>query len=221
MSLFSPSVFAQSQYCASAAANADEEWYSTRALERCAAAGDAASQAMLGMMYWGASDSELCDDKGCRKGNPEKYDLSPALEHAVLEREGRRLLESAGGKGDARAQNELGLAFLDGLYGVQSDPVAARRWLTKATQLGDHIGAYNLARIYFVGLGVQRSPDTGEYLLRLSASRGYEPARCSLIVLLGRQQTTGAWLEMSVLWLKQNFPFGRTCSPDEIMAELP
>lgn len=220
MVLSGPSAFAQPKDCATVVAAVDVDWISNGDLERCAAAGDRAAEALLGMMYWGAADSELCDEDGCKLGDPEKYGLDSALTLDQLQANGRKLLESAGDKGDAHAQNELGLAFLDGLYGAPTDYVVARTWLVRSTHAGDEIAPYNLARIYLAGLGVEPSPVAAESFLRLSATRKYRPGRCSLIALLDRQPTLNAWIEKSMLWLTDIIPSGPACYPDEIMSEL-
>src|SRR5262245_15235378 len=56
--------------------------------------------------------------------------------------------------GVARAQNNIGACFAEGL-GVARDPALALRWLTLAAKAGDPVGQRNLAAFYFVGNGVE------------------------------------------------------------------
>ena len=55
--------------------------------------------------------------------------------------------------GVARAQNNVGACFAEGL-GVARDPELALRWLTLAAEAGDPVARRNLAALYFKGEGV-------------------------------------------------------------------
>jgi TPR repeat protein len=207
-----PAALAQTE-CGSAAAEAEDVWESSPALEQCAAGGDADAQAILGMMYWGASGWASCDDESCIVSDPVSR-LPGGLTVAELRREGRRLLESAAGKGQPAAQNELGLAAFEGWHGVEQDFSVAREWLERSTAAGDAIAPLNLARMHFGGFGVPMSEAEGERHLRMSALRGYKPAYCSLISYLedkGRVEAT------ILLWTSL---FAVSCSPEEIVPEL-
>ena len=57
--------------------------------------------------------------------------------------------------GVARAQNNIGACFAEGL-GVERDPALAVRWLTLAAEAGDPVGQRNLAALYFKGEGVEQ-----------------------------------------------------------------
>lgn len=201
--------------CRAARIIADDVWVSSPELTACANAGDADSEALLGMMYWGASDSEICDGAECVLGDPEKYGLPVGLTVAELRREGRRLLESAASKNQSEAQNELGLAAFEAGYGTMADVFVAREWFEKSTAGGDSIGPFNLARIHFGGLGVPVSEEKGEYYLRLSSLRGYEPARCSLMRYFNtKNRIDGAIMRWTVM-------LGVDCTDDEFLPELP
>ena len=54
--------------------------------------------------------------------------------------------------GVARAQNNIGACFSEGL-GVARDPALALQWLSLAAEGGDPVGQRNLATAYFKGLG--------------------------------------------------------------------
>lgn len=181
-------------------------------LERCAANGDSAAQAQLGMLYWGASIARDCTGRTCVTGDPESFGLDKALTIEELQLEGRRLLEAAAAGGIAEAQNELGLAYLQGDFGISSDPAMARTYLTAASENGDAYAAYNLARIYFAGYGVPVSLERAETYLRLAASRGYQDAQCSLARWLQRLPGSEARDQRSIL---------NSCSPAQFMREMP
>src|SRR5271156_6277617 len=55
--------------------------------------------------------------------------------------------------GVARAQNNIGACFSEGL-GVARDPALALQWLSLAAGGGDPVGQRNLATAYFKGVGV-------------------------------------------------------------------
>ena len=216
---FCPAALAQPE-CKEAVALDDIDFISNAELESCALMGDADAEALLGMMYWGATADAVCDEADCKGGAPEKYGLDSLLTVSFMRAEGLRLLESAASKNHAVAQNELGNALLNSEYGRPHDPIAARGWFEKSTTGGDFIAPYNLARIYIGAYGVERSLSAGEYYLRLSAARGYAPAQCSLMVMLGRRNDATTWLERLLRWTASIVQPDRRCSEDEIMGEL-
>src|SRR5260370_39996464 len=57
--------------------------------------------------------------------------------------------------GGARAQNNIGACFSEGL-GVERDPALALRWLSLAADGGGPVWERNPATAYFKGLGVPR-----------------------------------------------------------------
>src|SRR5262245_65784347 len=57
--------------------------------------------------------------------------------------------------GVARAQNNVGACFAEGL-GVARDAALALRWLTLAADAGDPVGQRNLAALHFKGEGIER-----------------------------------------------------------------
>jgi TPR repeat protein len=206
-----PEAIAQSAKCKKVVTAADVDWVSTPELERCAADGDRESEALLGMMYWGASEDG---------GWPEDYGLDPTLSVEDMLAEGLRLLLSAASKGQAEAMNELGLAYLEANYGLGPDPVAARDWLEKATAQGDMIAPFNLARIHLGGMGVPSSEEKAEALLRLSANSDYRPAVCSLHVLMERRITYASWFHRAYYALMRGSNPNSRCGSYEIMPEL-
>jgi TPR repeat protein len=152
-----------------------DDWIATPALHACADRGDARAQAYLGMIYWTESDSRYPD----REGNG----VDPNLTNDQLRAEGRRLMEIAVLAGSREAQNELGLAHLEGRYGVPKDAHRALALLTAADGQDDSLASYNLARMHYAGMGVTKSELQAQAFLWRSASLGYQPALCTLALL--------------------------------------
>ncbi|MBV8411668.1 MAG: sel1 repeat family protein, partial [Alphaproteobacteria bacterium] len=70
-------------------------------------------------------------------------------------------------RGNARAQSNMGAAFLHG-RGVEREPDKAVQWLTLAARQGDAGGQHNLALCYAEGWGVAQN--------HAEAARWYEKA---------------------------------------------
>lgn len=73
--------------------------------------------------------------------------------------------------GVARAQNNIGACFAEGL-GVEPDPALALRWLALSAESGDPVGQRNLAALHFKGDGVAQSDGEASRLYRLAAEQG-------------------------------------------------
>ena len=65
-------------------------------------------------------------------------------------------------KGDARAQNELGAAFEEGLPGVAKNAAAAAAWYRRAAEQNDARAQCNLGRCYEEGVGVKQDGEEAE-----------------------------------------------------------
>ena len=85
--------------------------------------------------------------------------------------------------GIARAQNNIGACFAEGL-GVERDLTLALRWLTLAANSGDPVGQRNLAALHFRGDGVAQSDEEAMRLYRLAAEQGDAPAQDMLSWML-------------------------------------
>ncbi|OYW31038.1 MAG: hypothetical protein B7Z45_10810 [Azorhizobium sp. 12-66-6] len=70
--------------------------------------------------------------------------------------------------GIARAQNNIGACFAEGL-GVERDPALAFRWLHLAAENGDPVGQRNLAALYFKGEGAPQDYLRAAELYRAAA----------------------------------------------------
>ena len=73
--------------------------------------------------------------------------------------------------GVARAQNNIGVCFSNGL-GVEHDPILAFKWLSLAAAGGDPLGQRNLATAYLNGLGVARDSARAAELYRAGGRAG-------------------------------------------------
>lgn len=85
--------------------------------------------------------------------------------------------------GDARAANNIGACFAEGL-GVKRDLALALQWLTISAEAGDASGQRNLAALYFKGEGVEQSDETAMRWYRAAADGGDAPAQDMLAWML-------------------------------------
>ncbi len=85
--------------------------------------------------------------------------------------------------GVARAQNNIGACFAEGL-GVERDPDLAFRWLTLAAEGNDPVGQRNLASLYFRGEGVEQDYRRAAELYRKAAEQDDAPAQDMLSWML-------------------------------------
>lgn len=189
---------------------AQTEWRASKALERCAARGDAKAQSLLGMIHWSAGRAQdmkcdvdpntafdpktLVESGACRRvpADPQNFGLAATMTVADLDERGRELLLAAAEAGDAVALNELGLASLESLNGAPRDYAAARQWFERAKAAGDSIAPFNLARMHFAGLGAPRDEAAAIRELEVSRERGYLSAACALAVISGPAQPADA-----------------------------
>src|SRR5262245_19557186 len=70
--------------------------------------------------------------------------------------------------GVARAQNNIGACFAEGL-GVARYAALAERWLTLAAEAGDRVVQRNLAALYFKGEGIAQDFTRAATLYRAAA----------------------------------------------------
>src|SRR5262249_33477953 len=85
--------------------------------------------------------------------------------------------------GVARAQNNIGACFAEGL-GVERDAKLAERWLALAAQGGDAVGQRNLAALYFKGEGIAQDNARAAELYRAAAEQGDAQAQDMLSWML-------------------------------------
>ncbi len=85
--------------------------------------------------------------------------------------------------GDARAANNVGACFAEGL-GVERNIELALKWLGLAAEAGDPSGQRNLAALYFKGDGVDKSDEEARRWYRAAAEQGDPPAQDMLAWML-------------------------------------
>jgi ankyrin repeat protein len=85
----------------------------------------------------------------------------------------------AAGRGNARAQYRLGVAYRSG-RGIEQDASKAAFWFEKASKGGDRDAQYALGKLYENGLGVPRDRDRAMELIGVAARSGNPEAQASL-----------------------------------------
>jgi TPR repeat protein len=166
---------------------ASTQMTSSNALRMCAERGDVRALAWLGLVYLSA---------------PER--AGAASLHSERDRaEGLLLVEIAARRGDAIAQNELGLMHMQGSH-VAVDYDRAFDLFSAADQQNDMQAAYNLARMHFAGIGRDQSTDRAVAYLSRSVSRGNIAALCTLAQIYeqdGRPLSANAMRSAARVWL--------------------
>jgi TPR repeat protein len=85
--------------------------------------------------------------------------------------------------GVARAQNNIGACFAEGL-GVEMDKPLAAKWLALSASASDPVGQRNLASLYFKGEGVEQDDVRAAELYRGAAQAGDGPSQDMLSWIL-------------------------------------
>jgi uncharacterized protein len=85
-------------------------------------------------------------------------------------------------KGDAKAQENLGLMYATG-RGVTQNTVEAEKWIRKAAEQGLTEAQYNLGLIYVKGQGVPQNNAEAMKWFKKSSDQGYVNAQYSLGVM--------------------------------------
>jgi TPR repeat protein len=96
---------------------------------------------------------------------------------------GLQLLLPLAKEGDAKAQNAIGVAYLNG-WGVEQDYREATRWLQMSAEQGDARGQASLGITYHYGLGVEQDYGEAIRLYRAAAEQGNTRAQVNLASLL-------------------------------------
>ncbi|MEM9234453.1 MAG: hypothetical protein AAGA69_09495 [Pseudomonadota bacterium] len=144
--------------------------------------------------FYGSSDRlEAC----AARGHPEAMFWSAAIQLADSgidpddASDAITLMQRAARAGSSAAMNEVGLAYLDGTYGLKRDLDRASFWLRKATDAGDAMAPLNLARLYLIEFSYGQDLGHALKLVELSADRGSSDAQCILEYTGNRQAKNG------------------------------
>jgi localization factor PodJL len=103
---------------------------------------------------------------------------SPKLPTAI----GGATLRTAAVAGDAAAEYEIGLRYVEG-RGVPANPAEAVRWLELAAKQGLAMAQFRLAGFYEKGLGIKKDIETARRLYKAAAEQGNAKAMHNLAVL--------------------------------------
>jgi localization factor PodJL len=103
---------------------------------------------------------------------------SPKLPTAI----GGATLRTAAVAGDAAAEYEIGLRYVEG-RGVPANPAEAVRWLELAAKQGLAMAQFRLAGFYEKGLGTKKDIETARRLYKAAAEQGNAKAMHNLAVL--------------------------------------
>lgn len=98
-----------------------------------------------------------------------------------IEAETVRNLRDAADRGNARAMNQVGVAYENGQGGLPKDEAVAYSWYSRAANEGDPYGQLNLARYLIQGkAGTPKNFPRGFSMLQKSASQGIPQAQHNL-----------------------------------------
>jgi putative methionine-R-sulfoxide reductase with GAF domain len=131
---------------------------------------------------------------------PANSPAQPAVETAPLDQ-----LTQMAEKGDASAQNLLGLRYVSG-EGVKQDEHEAVRWFTKAAEQGNVSAQSKLGSIYFRGRDLPQNLNQAYFWMVLARANGDENSKVLAPLVaarLARGQATSIELDAS-RWLEQH-----------------
>ena len=111
----------------------------------------------------------------------ERFYAEERAREAEMARERERFaaLLAKAEQGDAEAQNEVGICYING-QGVERDDTQAAEWFRKATEQGDAVAQYNLGVCYNEGKGVAQDDTQAVEWYRKAAEQGYAEAQYNL-----------------------------------------
>jgi hypothetical protein len=105
-------------------------------------------------------------------------------------------------KGDAKAQNNLGLMCAKGL-GVPQDYKQAVAWFRKAAERGDAEASNNLGLAYSKGLGVPRDDKRAVSWFRKAAEEGYAEAQDNLGAMYANGRGVSQDYKQAAAWIRK------------------
>jgi TPR repeat protein len=114
------------------------------------------------------------------------------------------LLSRAASAGFARAQATLGLAYLQGKYGMPHDDRRAAYWLQRAAAQGHRAAEYQLGTMYEEGLGgLARNDATAARYYLQSARQGFGEAQFALGLSYEFGEGVSRNRSTAITWLNQ------------------
>jgi hypothetical protein len=116
-------------------------------------------------------------------------------------------LQQMAENGDSKAENMLGLRYVNG-EGVKQDERAAIRWFTKAAEQGNVAAQSKLGSLYFRGRDIPQDLNRAYFWMVLARANGDETSKALAPVVtvgLTRSQVTAIELDASQ-WVRQHAP---------------
>ena len=110
--------------------------------------------------------------------------------------EAYRILQPLASQGYVEAQFNLGMMFQNGGNGLQKNNASSAYWFNQAAIQGDQNSQFELAGIYYRGLGVKKDLKKAKYWAKL-ASKGSNPTIASRSREFLKNQMS--WLEKQKL----------------------
>lgn len=117
------------------------------------------------------------------------------------QKEGLEDLHKAAQEDSAAAQNELGMAYAFGRYGLAKDYAAAEKLCRKSAEQLNPMGAYCLGGLYLSGLGVPKDAAQAARWYELSAKLGLAEAQADLGIMYARGTGVAQDKSAAVKWL--------------------
>ncbi|HKV81350.1 MAG TPA: GAF domain-containing protein [Candidatus Sulfotelmatobacter sp.] len=129
-------------------------------------------------------------------------------------------LRQMANKGDANAQNALGLHYATG-DGVELNEQEAIRWFTKAAERGNVLAQSKLGSIYFSGRGVPQDPNRAYFWMAVARLNGDDASKTLAPFVQARltRLQVAAIEQDASRWLQQNSA-ARKPSPTQAKAHL-
>lgn len=116
-------------------------------------------------------------------------------------KEGLDDLHKSAAENNPGAQNELGMAYAFGQYGLAKDYAAAEKFCRKSAEQRDAMGAYCLGGLYLSGLGVPKDAAQAVKWYEVSANLGLAQAQADLGIMYARGMGAPQDKAAAVKWL--------------------
>lgn len=83
--------------------------------------------------------------------------------------------------GNTHIQNELGVGYANGKFGLKKNPKEAEKWLKMAASVKDRYGLFNLGVLYIDGKnGIERNAVKAYKLIEMAMNKGHPKAEEAL-----------------------------------------
>ena len=162
--------------------------------------------------------AEVCF--ACCRRKPDEAGRCPCCGKQLPTTEAGSLdwIRSAAGRGDPRAELNLGRAYDLGLYGLPVDHEVAARWIRKAAVRGHAKAEHDLGVCYRDGEGVAADAVEARKWFHRAAVQGNVMAQCNLGIMLVQAclRAPGGNLEEAEIWLQKAAAAGDRMAEDRL-----